>query len=580
MRILLNQTGYIVQAQKKVIVQTFKNEELQSFDIVNEDGDIQFIGDLNRVGTVRNWNQGYFYVGDFSPFCTCGMYKIRSGGVYSDSFEINEGLSDLRLINAATYFFKAQRSTGKWINEDRHLHFAGRREGIKDVHGGWFDASGDHGIHLSHLSHSTYYNPQQAGFATYSLFKSYEYIKEKKYISYDILLERMLDEGDWGADFLMRMRAPSGSFFRSIRRTEDVDNLSKIEGTRCINFEYRGSSDQFGSADTASKEIISDENYETSLRSGGGLAIAALAIAGRHESVSIDYKPTDYIAAAEASWNYLKKENCRYTNDKTWNFIDYYCSLIACTELFKSTGKIEYLEDARNMAAALEKFSEYISNDEAVFQFIKGMPFHHASDEGMPIVALLQYAVLEVNAEKKDRAIKLCECVMRRKLKISTAENNPFAYPLFECLEDGEVCTKFFFPHHTSVSPWWQGENARLASISAASSLLMKYSEDAELKILLNEFRYSAIDWILGQNPYDSCMMEGFGKNNPEYFFYDRFDYLNCPGGIVNGITSKEDDEDSIDLVVKPRDGIKDNWRWAEQWVPHVAWFIFAKSVI
>ena len=40
------------------------------------------------------------------------------------------------------------------------------------------------------------------------------------------------------------------------------------------------------------------------------------------------------------------------------------------------------------------------------------------------------------------------------------------------------------------------------------------------------------LDWIMGLNPFDACMIEGYGKNNIQYFFKKRYDFLNCPGGI------------------------------------------------
>lgn len=71
-------------------------------------------------------------------------------------------------------------------------------------------------------------------------------------------------------------------------------------------------------------------------------------------------------------------------------------------------------------------------------------------------------------------------------------------------------------------------------------------------------------------------MIEGFGRNHIQYHFGDRVDFLNAPGGIVNGITSGIDDEQDIAFVRGPEDGVDDNWRWAEQWLPHVSWMLLA----
>jgi len=60
--------------------------------------------------------------------------------------------------------------------------------------------------------------------------------------------------------------------------------------------------------------------------------------------------------------------------------------------------------------------------------------------------------------------------------------------------------------------------------------------------------------------------------------FKDRYDFMNGPGGICNGITSDEDNEEGIALIREPRGTVNDNWRWAEQWIPHVSWFILAQA--
>ena len=131
----------------------------------------------------------------------------------------------------------------------------------------------------------------------------------------------------------------------------------------------------------------------------------------------------------------------------------------------------------------------------------------------------------------------------------------------------------------TTAAPWWQGDNARVASISVAARMVASITGDRTLRSDAVRLAEDCIDWILGQNPYDACMVEGYGRNNIAYFFKNRYDFISCPGGIVNGITSGLDDEDDIEFVTKPNDRIDDNWRWAEQWIPHATWFLYALSL-
>ena len=84
---------------------------------------------------------------------------------------------------------------------------------------------------------------------------------------------------------------------------------------------------------------------------------------------------------------------------------------------------------------------------------------------------------------------------------------------------------------------------------------------------------WTRLNWILGLNPFDTCMLHGFGRNNPEY----EPDYPNTFGGICNGITAGFHDEEDIDFLPDPLAGMGEHrWRWSEQWIPHAAWYLLA----
>lgn len=576
MKILVNHMGYSANGSKKLVVQC-QGESPAEYVIVTGNNEVVYTGTLRHEGTVANWKTGDYYVGDFSDFSMDGVYRIRVGNEISEDFEVRDYLITMRMINAATYYFKAQRSSGEWLEDDRDLPFQdGYREGRVDAHGGWYDATGDYGIHITHLSHSTYHNPQQLPFSAYTFFKAHEFLTESGNECYTMIKRRMLDEGFWGVNFLMRMRAPSGGFFRSVNR---VEALTAVEGTRYIGLEYKRSSRQFGEAVTAKEEIIGDENYEISLRAGGGLTIAALAIAGRFYYPSAEYSQSEYVRAAKSAWKYLSENNERYTNDGKWNLIDEYCALMATTELYLTTKEYDYLRQARKMAQRIYARTVVVGENMLRLEIEGGLPYFHAAEEGMPLIALMQYAQAEMDKEKADEAVSCVEKIMRWKLALTDKRNNPFGYPVMESKEEGKILEKFFFPHNTTASPWWQGDNARLASIASAASMLAKMTEDDELAARCEKMAQDPLDWIMGLNPFDSCMIEGYGRNNIQYFFHNRYDFINCPGGIVNGITSGLHDEEGIEFILEPTEEVNDNWRWAEQWIPHVSWFIYAMAL-
>src|SRR5207244_8308208 len=99
--------------------------------------------------------------------------------VRSVPFLVQKNLMVWKTLSPAIYYFKEERSSGAMDQADRHLRFDGKKAGTLDAHGGWWDATGDYGKHLSHLSFSTYFNPQQIPFTVYSLFKISEQLNER-----------------------------------------------------------------------------------------------------------------------------------------------------------------------------------------------------------------------------------------------------------------------------------------------------------------------------------------------------------------------------------------------------------------
>ena len=89
-----------------------------------------------------------------------------------------------------------------------------------------------------------------------------------------------------------------------------------------------------------------------------------------------------------------------------------------------------------------------------------------------------------------------------------------------------------------------------------------------------DKFIANCNNWLLGLNPYDVCMVQGIGFNNPDY---KEGVSLNFNGGVANGITSGFTDENDIAFMPQPQnDDSSHKWRWSEQWMPHSAWFILA----
>jgi hypothetical protein len=313
-------------------------------------------------------------------------------------------------------------------------------------------------------------------------------------------------------------------------------------------------------------------SYQAGFRQGAGVAIAALARASKLPRHG-DYASADYLKAAERGFEHLQQHNRCYLNDGEENIIDDYCALLAATELHEVTGASHYTEAAHARAQKLllrqSEQGWFWAND------AKSRSYFHAAEAGLPYIAMLRY--LEVLPQALiAQAVRQClESGLQAELAMTQrGPGNPFGYPRqYVQMPDQAGKVQFFFPHHNESGYWWQGENARLGSLTAAAIWAVNaFSAQPEFATSLKHFAHDTLDWIFGRNPFDACQMQGQGHNNPRY----EARYWNAPGGVCNGITSGQDNEADIDFKMPSETDPMHSWRWSEQWIPHGAWLFLA----
>ena len=583
MKILTNHLGYEAGGPKHAVILGKSQDAVSGCEIKDSKNDAPLARvPATGVGPVKKWRDWYFWALNFDSLRTEGEYYIECAShqhsIRSFPFLIQNNLLERNTLSDVIYFFKEERSTGRLDQADRHLPFDGPKKGTLDAHGGWWDATGDYGKHLSHLSFSTYFNPQQIPLVVYSLFKSHEQLDQRKLPEFIRYKDRLLDEAMFGADYLVRVKDPAGSFYRSI----STGGVKQVPEERKVAGEMK----RFGIYQSSDKEpdmvekAENDMEYEVSYRSGGGVAIAALAMASTF-SFSGEYRNSDYLKAAEDAFSYLEQNNLKMVNDGKENIVDDYCALTAATELFKATHKDLYrqaaLKRAQSLIARLTSdgvYQNYWRADE------RDRPFFHASDAGFPVVSLLYYAEI-ANSDVRKQILETVRKSLTFELATTGEVGNPFGYAR-QLVQDktGLRRTSFFFPHNTEAAPWWQGENARLSSLATAARLAVKkFENDRDFSSQLQAYAANQLNWILGLNPFDSSMLYGIGRNNPQYLFFDSWEFTNAPGGISNGITSGFRDEEDIDFnLTYKQTGADNDWRWQEQWLPHAAWYLLAVS--
>ncbi|TOG27971.1 chitobiase [Vibrio parahaemolyticus] len=559
MLLLTNHIGYERLGPKKAIIQT-EQPHLSSYTAqlicaTSEQTVATFA--VEEQGKVANWHQGYFYLIDFSSFTDSGDYFLQVEDSRSSSFTVGEHILLNQTLSDVIHYFKSQRCGGVFDQQDRQVPVLNANQTV-DVHGGWYDASGDVSKYLSHLSYANYLNPQQTPMVVWNILKGLSLLEGSEDIA-AFTRTRLIEEALFGADFLVRMQNEKGFFYMTV-----FDKWSK---------------------DTAQREICAYEtqlghkfdDYQAGFRQGGGVAIAALAAASRL-GVHGEYDQQKYRNAAENGYWHLKEHNTQYLNDGEENIIDEYCALLASVELFKATKETRYLEESRLWAQRLVARQ---MSDEQMQHFWSAnqdgsRPYFHTAEAGLPGIALCEYLAIEDDSVQTESV----KCIVNRacefEIKISNKVTNPFGYPRQYVKGVNESKRDAFFVAHNNESGyWWQGENARLGSLATMAYLAQPHIASQEIQQQLSVFAQDALNWIVGLNPYDMCMLDGHGRNNPDYL--PQYGFFNAKGGVCNGITGGFEDEE--DIAFNPpaqKDDMLQNWRWGEQWIPHGAWYLLA----
>ena len=584
-KILTNHLGYETLGPKHAVILGHASDEVSGCVLKDDNSDRNVLEIAAKAtGPVQKWKDWHFWTLDFDSFRTEGKYYLEcqtnGASVRSFPFLVQTDLLERSTVSDVVYYFKEERSSGELDKADRHLSFEGTKQGTVDAHGGWWDATGDYGKHLSHLSFSTYFNPQQIPLSVYSLLKSYEQANRRGLQGFARYRVHMLDEAMFGADYLVRMKVPNGSFFRSVSNggVDQTPSGRKIAGEmKQFGIESKPGQGAAGMIERADNDL----EYEVSYRSGGGIAVAALAMASTY-SVSGEFQSGDYLKAAEDAFDFLEKTNLKLINDGKENIVDDYCALAAATELYRATHRDQYKQAADRRARSLMSRQISAGGYQNYWRADDGQrPFFHASDSGFPVVSLLYYSEIADDAAKA-KVLEVARNSLNFELSITSEVNNPFGYSR-EYVQDktGSRRTSFFFPHNSDAAPWWQGENARLASVATAARLAeLAFPQDDAFRAKLDSFATSQLNWILGLNPFDSTMLNGVGRNNPPYMYFDSWEFTNAPGGISNGITSGFKDESDIDYLLPYREtGADNDWRWGEQWLPHASWYLLAATM-
>jgi hypothetical protein len=521
-----------------------------------------FKGVLTNPQVIAEWfPDKTYYKADFSTLNEPGKYKltITSGGKTYNSyaFEIGEHAIARQTIASIIHYYNKQRAnTPQELGADAKMQLFGSTQTV-DMRGGWCDASGDVSKYFSHLAYANYVSPQQTPLVTWSMVGASEAIPQL--LTKWNIKDSLDNEALYGADYMMRALSKDDYFYMIVFSYFNKDpNARRVVGLLANS--------------------VTTNDYQCAFREGGGMAIAALARISRWKKNGA-FTSEQYLDGAERAFAHLLKNNTKYDDDGKENIIDDYCALMAATELWIATDDSKYRDEARkrarNLSGRMSTAGYFYAND-------AGRPYWHASDAGLPVVALSRYLDKEKDAACRTSALKTIKQALDYNLAVTNKVSNPFGYARQSFMFKGKIKDGFFIPHENETGWWWQGENARLGSLATAAvvggRLVYPAKSNWGIKAPLAVFANNQLSWIMGSNPYNRCFVYGFGNNNVPYM-HSSFGHGSEKGGISNGITGKDGMADGSGIDFKTEAG-GNEWRWTEQWIPHAAWFLQAVAVM
>ena len=559
----LNQVALERVGPKRAVVESTGPAQAGRYRVLSG-GKVVAQGELKALPEFSAWGAGrrYFEV-DFSALQAPGVYRVEatlgSRRALSAPVRVQDQALFATIADKTLDYFHRSRHTGAG---DKHIRIF-ETDRFVDVHGGWKDAGGDTGKYLSHLGYANFFNPQQTSMAAWVLAYT-------AHTSADLyrragLLKRAEDEAFWGADYLHRILDGEGYFYTTV-----FDKWGDEKAERMV-VGYEGEEGNY------------TKLYRSAYRAGGGMAIAALARASllaRTSGRQGEFSGATYLADAVKAFDHLQQFNAQYTANGVENIIDDYAALMAAVELFHASAEPRFLDAARTRADSLMKRQAV---DGGFISDGGTRPYYHAVEAGLPALSLGYYLDIETDEARRGRAGAAIKSALQHEVDITRRVSNPYGYARqsFQLANkagkaEGEVMEGFFIPHSNETGYWWQGESARLASLSTAMVVAGRKLAPG-LPPDWAAYAQGQLDWTLGRNPYGISMLYGFGRHNPPAVPSSAGDMF--AGGISNGITGAVGSDTGEGITFGPGPDAE-QWRWVEQWLPHSTWMLLAATAM
>lgn len=538
-RVLVNQIGYETLGPKTAVVLTNffpKSAVVGRFELVSQDGSKAHKSPLVCLG--RMYGQGaadwgwYFWRADFSQVCREGKYTLRAifgkEAASSCPFSVGHDLLFRETANVNVNFFFVQRcgiEVPGW-HAACHLDDAKLPDGThRDLTGGWHSAGDYNKIIWEYGDGGVMYALVNAFEAAPEVFAGCDRDRDG--------LPDVIDEVWWGAKFLAKVQiSETGGLLNHIEQGPDRKTWMNWCPPEKTTDNVVGTPDD--------PIVQPGEGHSP-------LGIAAWArLAKLLDARGI---PNDYLVRAIRLWEHATA-GAASAGDPLL--------LISSVELYLITKDARFLEFSRRNAEGL------LSSETPDGRLRGG----YGDSGDIPAAALAHFA-LKLPDDPLSPRIK--ERLQKHLPGFVAEADNPMGLMRQKLGADGH----YFDPTSTL------GCNYQI--LCRAWSALMVYRVTSDRRAW--DYAASQLDFILGKNPYNLCMLEGKGSLNPpryhhRYITIPGHERGAVPGAIPNGFVRDVGGFDRPGMDMSTEGRLYPSYRTSEPWLVHNVFYMLAITAL
>jgi len=535
-KIIYSTSGYMIGSKKTAILNTENENPDSLFELIDSKSNLSvYQGTLKKEKTTI----GEFNVIDFSEFNQPGSYYLKAGQMTTYPFNIGENIwenSQWRVLN----FIFCQRCGHPvpGIHGTCHLDLFSKHDGkMISYAGGWHDA-GD-------LSQQTL----QTGDVTFALLESYNNQKNKN----PLLAARMLEEAEWGLEFILRNRYGDGYRASSMGLLiwqdgvlETLDDISsvRVQNISFDNFLYAGY--EAYAALTIDRDPMLQEYLTKIAKQDFAFALEKFRKDGYGGFIHFyehSYNTSESQYMATVSWAasmLYKLTKDTYYAEKAVEFIRYTLDCQRKSAIGKDGIKgFFYRDKSRKVIVHYNHQSREQVYMQAMALLCETQPDHPDYSKWEESIRL--YGSYLKNLVKYTSPYGMIASgvyhIDEPKDEVSFQHSHLFtsgdeAAQFAEQLKHGVQLDKEHYLRRFPVGfGIFNGNNAVLLSMGKAAAICGNFLQDDELLRIGREQLY----WVAGKNPFGQSMIYGEGYNYPQM---DTFSSGEMVGEMPVGIRS------------------------------------------